>query len=189
MLRALGESAAPTASTENPIALYERMSSTDETAYCPLAFGYSNYSRQGYRPNRISYGLIPSAGNGPIGATLGGAGLAISARCSHRNIALEYATWITGRECQRTLYVESGGQPGSRAAWEDEAANALTHGYFRSTLPVLQNAWLRPRYRGFIGDCQNAAGHVIARFMSGERSARETLDEFDSLLARLAKVH
>jgi multiple sugar transport system substrate-binding protein len=187
MLRLLGDSAAPTARTENPIALYERMSSMDETAYCPLAFGYSNYSRPHYRSKLISYGLIPSAGHGPIGATLGGAGIAISASCPHRDLALEYATWASGRECQRTLYVESGGQPGSRAAWEDDTANALTNGYFHSTLPVLQGAWLRPRYRGFIGDCQNAAGQIIAGFMCGERTARETLDDFDSLLQRIAR--
>lgn len=181
LLRTLGESAAPTARSENPIALYERMSSTEQTAYCPLAFGYSNYSRPGYRPMLLSYGLIPSAGAGPVGATLGGAGLAISSRCAHREIALEYATWVAGRECQCTLYVESGGQPGSRAAWEDDTANTLANGYFRATLPVLESAWLRPRFAEFIG-FQNAAGQVIATFMSGERSARETLDQFDRLL-------
>lgn len=181
LLRRLGESASPTALTENPIALYERMSSTDETAYCPLAFGYSNYTRQGYRPKLLSYGLIPSAGHGAVGATLGGAGIAISTRCKHREVALEYAVWIAGQECQRTLYVESGGQPGSRAAWEDDLANRLTNDYFRSTLPVLQKAWLRPRFANFI-QYQNAAGEVMARFMARQRSAQETLNELDRLL-------
>ncbi len=107
------------------------MSTTDDIAYCPLAFGYSNYARTAYRPHRLSFGAIPSARLGPVGATLGGAGLAVSAHCVHRELALTYAVWVADPDCQRTLYVESGGQPGSRTAWTDKAANALTAGYFR----------------------------------------------------------
>src|SRR5258706_375365 len=31
----------------NPIALYERMTNEDSIAYCPFAYTYSNYSREG----------------------------------------------------------------------------------------------------------------------------------------------
>lgn len=181
MLLQLDASVSPSARSENPIALYERMSISDETAYCPLAFGYSNYSRKGYRQNLITFGEIPSAGMGPVGATLGGAGVAISEHCAHRDIALAYATWIAGPECQRTLYVDSGGQPGSSSAWNDDHANDITNGYFLATRSVLENAWLRPRFAGFV-EFQNAAGQAIAQFMDAELSASQTLDEFDRLL-------
>ena len=181
MLRKLGESASATARTENPIALYERMSSTDETAYCPLAFGYSNYSRDAYRAKLLTFGLIPSAGHGPIGATLGGAGLSLSKRCEHPGVALEYAMFVAGHECQRTLYVESGGQPGRASAWEDQAVNALAHDYFCATRPVLEGAWVRPRFAGFVA-FQNEAGRVMARFMAGEQNAQETLRGLERLL-------
>lgn len=181
ILQRLRQCSAPQARSENPIAIWERMSTTDEVAYCPLAFGYSNYARPGYRPRQLSFGTIPSAGAGPVGATLGGAGLAVSARWPHRDVALEYAAWVAGAECQRTLYVQSGGQPGCKAAWTDDDANRLAAGYFRATLPVLEQAWLRPRFAGFVG-YQNLAAEIVIDFLAGRRSADETLDEFNRLL-------
>ena len=181
-LRRLRDCSVPKAMMENPIAVWERMSSSDETAYCPLAFGYSNYARDGYRSRRLAFGAIPSAGCGPSGATLGGAGLAVSAGCAHRDAALAYAAWVAGRDCQRTLYVESGGQPGRRSAWEDEGANSLTAGYFRATLPVIERAWVRPRFAGF-AYLQNRAADAIARFLRGHLSAGDALDELDRCLA------
>src|SRR5881227_2292786 len=127
-LRVLAEHAADGALSANPIAIWERMSSSDEIAYCPLAFGYSNYARNGYRSKLISFAPIPSSGWGPVGATLGGAGLAISQNCKHREIALEYAFWVAGKNCQRTVYVDSGGQPASKTTWQDPHANEITNG-------------------------------------------------------------
>ena len=178
ILRRLREVAWEKALSENPIAVWERMSATDETAYCPLAFGYSNYARTGYRKHALSFGQIPSAGRGPLGATLGGAGLAISAHCAHREVALAYATMVGSRDCQCTLYVESGGQPGRRSAWTGDHANTITRGYLRATLPVIENAWLRPRYAGF-AEYQNIGAAILARFLTGQASDRETLDELD----------
>ena len=178
VLRRLRGVASEKALSENPIAVWERMSATDETAYCPLAFGYSNYARPAYRRHLLSFGLIPSAGGGPVGATLGGAGLAISVHCAHREVALAYATMVGSRDCQCTLYVESGGQPGRRSAWAGDHANAITNGYLRATLPVIETAWLRPRHAGF-AEYQNIGAAIIARFLTGEASDRETLDELD----------
>lgn len=178
VLRRLRAVASERAISENPISVWERMSATNETAYCPLAFGYSNYARALYRKHALSFGPIPSSGRGPVGATLGGAGLAISARCAHRDVALAYATTVGSRDCQRTLYVESGGQPGRRSAWADDHANAVTQGYFRATLPVIENAWLRPRHTGF-AEYQNVGAVIIARFLADKISERETLEELD----------
>src|SRR5205823_4910344 len=127
-LRLMAEHAADGALSSNPIAIWERMSSSDEIAYCPLAFGYSNYARKRYRPKLISFSSMPSSGLGPVGATLGGAGLAISQNCKHLEAALEYALWLAGKECQSTVYVESGGQPCNEAVWVDVHANAITNG-------------------------------------------------------------
>ena len=179
-LRILAEHAADGAFSANPIAIWERMSSTDEIAYCPLAFGYSNYARNGYRSKLISFACIPSSGRGPIGATLGGAGLSISQNCKHREVALDYAFLIAGQDCQRTLYAESGGQPASKTAWLDSRANELTNGYFAATLSTLENAWLRPRFAGF-EDFQVEALRAVSQFLKIEKSCRETLARLDEL--------
>lgn len=186
LLRRLQDCSAPQAGSENPIAIWERMSTTDEVAYCPLAFGYSNYARPGYRSKLLSFGPIPSAGLGAVGATLGGTGLAVSARSPHREIVLKYAAWVAGRECQRTLYFRSGGQPGSKTAWSDEYANLATFGYFRATLSVLQHAWLRPRFVSF-PHYQNMAAETIRLFLKGRFSTDETLDDLNRSLCRVSE--
>jgi multiple sugar transport system substrate-binding protein len=135
-LRQLSQCSLPEASTMNPIAIWERMSSSDDVAYCPLAFGYSNYSRVGYRHSLISFGETSSRGaSGPVGATLGAAGIAVSRNCQYPEVAVEYALWVAGPDCQRTLYVDSGGQLGNRAAWLDDHANRITNGYFAAHFP------------------------------------------------------
>jgi multiple sugar transport system substrate-binding protein len=179
-LRILAEHSFEGAMAANPIAIWERMSSSDEIAYCPLAFGYSNYARNGYRSKLVSFAPIPSSGRGSVGATLGGAGVAISASCRHLDLALEYISWVTGKECQRTLYVESGGQPASKTAWLDPHANKLTNSYFAATLSVLENAWLRPRFAGF-ESFQIKALTMVSQFLGAQISCRETLNQLDEL--------
>jgi multiple sugar transport system substrate-binding protein len=179
-LRVLAERSFDGALSANPIAIWEKMSSSDEIAYCPMAFGYSNYARKGYRSKLISFTSIPSSGRGPTGATLGGAGIAISRNCQHRNIALEYSLWIAGAECQRTLYVEPGGQPGNKVAWLDSHANELTNGYFAATLSVLDHAWLRPRFAGF-EHFQVEALATVSQFLKSKESRNETLNRLDDL--------
>jgi multiple sugar transport system substrate-binding protein len=172
----------------NPIAIWERMSTTDDIAYCPLAFGYSNYARDGYRPSRLSFANIPSSGAlGCVGATLGGAGLAISKHCADIEAAAEYTSWVASAECQRTLYVQSGGQPGNRRAWTDPEANALTNDYFRKTLPTLENAFLRPRFRGFT-DFQTGAFDVVWKFLKDNQSPETALNALDELYRKLKET-
>ena len=186
-LKALAQSSAQDALEANPIAVWERMSTTHDVAYCPLAFGYSNYARTGYRPLLLSFANIPSSGAlGCVGATLGGAGIAVSKSCSNIQVAVQYATWVAGADCQRSLYVKSGGQPGNRQAWTDPEANALTNGFFQSTLPTVEKAFLRPRFAGF-PKFQNAAFDVVWRFLNHNASPRATLSTLDELYRKWSR--
>lgn len=163
----------------NPIAVWEKMSTTDDIAYCPLAFGYSNYARPGYRRSPIHFANIPSRGSrGPAGAVLGGAGLAISPRCTEMAMAVEYAVWVTSAECQKTIYVQSGGQPGNKTAWSDPRANRMTEQFFEATLLTLEQAFLRPRFAGYV-EFQTRASFVISDFLREKRDAASTLRSLD----------
>jgi multiple sugar transport system substrate-binding protein len=51
-------------------------------------------------------------------------------------------------------------------AWLDPHANKISNGYFASTLPVLENAWLRPRFAGF-GSFQVEALTTVGQFLNG----------------------
>ena len=136
----------------DPPRVLDRMSTTNDISYCPLLFGYSNYSRPGKIPYLCHFTNIPGVekSSGPRGALLGGTGLAISTSCQAVAAASRYLQWVTSPECQRTLYFESGGQPGNRAAWIDASVNAGANSFFLNTLETLEQAYVRPRYDGFV---------------------------------------
>jgi multiple sugar transport system substrate-binding protein len=167
----------------NPILLLEHMAAADDVIYCPILFGYSNYSRPGFRRSPLRFRPVPSAGFGPRGGVIGGAGLAISAHCANEEAARDYATYVASADVQRTLYVEAGGQPGHRAAWLDSRANALSCGYFADTLAGLDAGYLRPRYDGALL-VQNEGGDLVWRFLQSDGDANNLLDTIDALYRR-----
>lgn len=134
----------------NPIAVAELMSSTDDYWYCPFAYGYSNYSRTGYAKNLLCYNDVITFNDRKIRTTIGGTGLAVSAFSKHQQVAIDFASMVVSGECQRTLYVQHGGQPGHRSAWQDADANHLTHDFFTKVLPAMDNGYVRPRYNGYL---------------------------------------
>lgn len=140
----------------NPIWMYNHMSQNDDVVYCPLAFTYTNYSRNGYAPKLIHYSNIP----GVKGSILGGAGFGVSAKCEHPDEAVAYGVWLCSAKIQSGLYVEEGGQPGNRVAWESDNANKLTHDFFRASYDTLKQSYVRPRYDGW-HVFQEKAGDLI----------------------------
>lgn len=160
----------------NPIRLYEAMTGTDEIWYCPFAYGYSNYARDGYARRRLAFGNVVDR----LRPTLGGTGLAISRWTRHRAAAAAYARFVAAPECQRTLYMEAGGQPGHRAAWADRSVNRLANGFFRNTLRTLDRSYVRPRYNGYLY-FQDEAGPVVQRFLKRGGDRPRVLRALDSI--------
>ncbi|MCA9862305.1 MAG: hypothetical protein KC432_04765, partial [Thermomicrobiales bacterium] len=58
-LRALVDAAHPESLQRNPPRSLDLMSSTDEVAFIPLLFGYSNYSRPGFRDRLVRFTGVP----------------------------------------------------------------------------------------------------------------------------------
>lgn len=166
----------PRCLTLDPIGVYEWMGRTaDAPAYSPFGYGYTNYSRDGYCRFPLVFADAPGIGeNGPRGTVIGGTGIAVSARSKHQDIAADYAFWIASAECQKGLFCESGGQPANAIAWEDEACNAATRGFFRNTRNTLETVWLRPRYDGYMG-FQDAGGEIVHACLRGDASVAETV--------------
>ena len=171
----------------NPIAVWELLSGGDTAAYCPFAYGYSNYSRAGYARNVLrTGGLISVDGGGVCRSTLGGAGLAISQACQHKQLAAQYLCYVAGEHCQTTLYFDSGGQPGHRAAWTNQEANRRSNNFFENTLSTLQDAYLRPRFAGYL-DFQDKAGLIVHKYLTSGNSAQSTLATLNQLLLTCEK--
>ena len=149
----------------NPIAVAEVMSRADDYWYCPFAYCYSNYSRDGYAAHRLMYSDLVTFGGGQrLRSTIGGTGLSVSAYSKHPEMAVRFAEWIVSGELQATFYTEHGGQPGHRKAWTDERANTLTHDFFRNVLPTMDNGYMRPRYNGYL-HFQDEAGEPLQHYL------------------------
>jgi len=149
-----------------PIRVMERMSTTDSLAYCPLAYGYNNYSRVGFRRHVCLYANMPSVGDrGPIGSHLGGAGIAISRGSRHAETAVAYALKVASAEWQRSIYFEAGGQPAHTAAWEDSRVNSACNNFFLNTRATIEQAYVRPRFNGYIA-FQYEGGELLTRFLA-----------------------
>lgn len=175
MLRDLMQAVAAGCESHDPIAVWELMTAADSVALCPFAYGYSNYGRSSYTGHPLRWGgLISIDGHSGCRSTLGGAGLAISAHCGHLATALAYIQFVADPICQSGLYFESGGQPGHRAAWLDEDVNRASNQFFRDTLATLDEAWVRPRWPGFI-EFQDVASAVVHRSIWQKTDPRDTL--------------
>ena len=163
----------------NPIETLDYMSTNDDILYCPLLYGYSNYSRLNFRESLIHFTDIPSFNgkeNNCSGSQLGGTGLAISKSTKHLKTALKYSFWVASANCQRELYYDSGGQPGNVLAWRDDKINENCNNFFKNTLKTLEKSWLRPRYDGYMY-YQDKAGTLINNFLKGENSIDFTVNE------------
>jgi multiple sugar transport system substrate-binding protein len=167
----------------SPINVLDRMSLTDEVAYCPVLFGYSNYSRTGFRPNLVTFSNAPGRDVGHHGSILGGAGIAVSATTAFPEVAVELCRFLTSSEIQAGTYVRTGGQPAHRAAWNDDRANELTNGFFSNTLDTIESSYLRPRHLGYV-EAQNECGRLLHEWLfSGARGdAAELAAVFASTL-------
>lgn len=174
MLRQLVSACDPACLQRNPIQTAEAMVASDHLAYCPFAFGYSNYSRPGYSARPLHYANLLTFRGQTLRSTLGGTGLAISAKCADRDTALAYAKYVASPATQRGLFFEAGGQPGHRSAWLDDSLNAATANFFGNTLQTLDNAYLRPRYHGYM-HFQDHAGHPLWSYLAHGGDPKQTL--------------
>jgi len=166
----------------DPIAVSERMAEPGSPFVCsPLIYGYVSYAAEGFRPHRLAFADIPVAGSaGPVGSALGGTGIAVSAFSKATQAAIDFAYWVASADVQRGLYATSGGQPGHASAWEDDAVNRATGGFYRDTRPTLEGAWVRPRHDGYMA-FQQAASDRINDGLAAKHSAASVVADLNRL--------
>jgi len=168
MMKAVSNELIKDCLTMDPIQTAELMTETNDFYYCPYIYGFSNYSRTNYRKNILKYiDVMNLSGKGPAGTHLGGTGIAVSNVSKNKDLAIEYAFWIAGADCQKSLFYESGGQPGNSEAWEDEKINLETNDFFKSTRKTLNLAWVRPRHNGYM-EFQDKSGDLINEYLQSD---------------------
>jgi multiple sugar transport system substrate-binding protein len=180
MHRELAQLMDPANFNRNPIQVYEAMVNSDEIAYCPFAYGYSNYSRIGYSKNLLHFYDLVKLNDKPMISSLGGTGLAVSSFSQHIPDAIKYAEFTGSSHVQQNIFSDNGGQPGHLQAWKNDRINGITHDYFKNTLPALERAFLRPRYSGHMY-FQDHAGDVVRDYLMNGGDEESVLEVMNGL--------
>ncbi|MGJ7033176.1 extracellular solute-binding protein [Niabella hirudinis] len=171
----------------NPIGVAEAMSNTDDYWYCPFAYGYSNYSRRHYSGQLLTYTNVVTFNGQPLQTTLGGTGIAVSAYSNHQSVAVDFAQFVCAPEWQQTEYILTGGQPGYDFGYDDVLNNQVCNGFFENTRATLENAYVRPRYHGYL-HFQDAGGFYIREYLKGNILSPQTvLTKLNALYAESLK--
>lgn len=166
----------------NPIQVAERMANSDDFAWNAFAYTYNNYAREGFARARLRFGnLISLEPNGPrLRSVLGGTGIALSTNCGNLEIALDYACFVASATMQRTLYVNAGGQPSHRAAWDKPSVDALCGGFFTGTRTTQEEAIVRPRYSGYV-PLQTSGGTALQEALRDGRDPKAVVGKLNTL--------
>ena len=164
----------------NPIDVAEALVGDDDYAVGVALFGYTNYSRPGFRSRILAYDDVPSFDGRASHSTLGGAGIAVSATTASPDLAFAAAVTLAGGEVQSGPYTAAGGQPGNLRAWKSESANEATHGFYRNTLRTLERAWVRPPVLGW-PDLQFALSHLVRDAVLSRSGVEATLSAIERL--------
>lgn len=174
---------------QNPIALLERMTSTDEIAYIPLVYGYVGYADQG-RDRAVRFGAAPEGLDGVTGSTIGGAGIAVTRRCRLTPELRRHLVWLLSDSTQAGFIAEHEGQPSVRAAWESPTVNEPVGDFYRHTRATIESSWVRPRFEGF-PLAQARLSAIVRDAVTSAAPAGETLSlltETHNSAARIASA-
>jgi multiple sugar transport system substrate-binding protein len=169
----------------NPIQILERMTETDTVACCPLVYGYVNYAdprAYGRRPLRFAEAPVAYKG-GRHGSTLGGTGLAVSRKARMRPELAEHLLWLVSEDAQRNLLPNFDGQPSAIAAWSDPDLNRRWNGFYKNTFVTVREAWIRPRYPGYI-EFQSKSSATIRDGLGSSRPIGQLLQSLQEAYAR-----
>ena len=164
----------------NPIRIYEHMTQTNDIAYSPFNYGYSNYSKKNYADHVLKAGGLVTFNGKRLRSTLGGAGIAVSSKTEHADAAMKYAHFTAQEKTQSGLYFEFGGQPGHRKSWLNEVVNNQCKNFFKDTLQTLDEATMRPQYYGYMY-FQDEASPVIHDAITDKVSIEAAVDKMNAI--------
>ncbi|MET4640263.1 extracellular solute-binding protein [Mycetocola sp. 2940] len=167
------------AASQNPIGLLERMTRTDEVAFIPLVYGYVGYADIS-RDRAVSFGPAPRGPEGHIGSTIGGTGIAVTARATVTDTLRRHLLWLLSDDVQTTFIPQNEGQPSLATAWESERVNASVGDFYRHTRGSIDRSWVRPRFEGFPATQARLSTAVRAGVVGGA-SAQDTLEQLTSI--------
>ncbi len=190
LLEQLVEHLDPACFAMDPIDASEAMAAAGSRIACiPYTYGYVSYAWDGFRARKLGFADIPAAGNGgPIGGTLGGTGIAVSAYSENPDAAIDFAYWIAAAEAQAGPYAAAGGQPGHAEAWENDTVNSQAGDFYRNTRATLEGSYLRPRHNRYM-PFQASASERISAGLQGKEPAEAVIADINALFRQSFQNH
>jgi multiple sugar transport system substrate-binding protein len=187
LMARLAAASRPSVRALNPIGILGHMAGSDDVALCPLIYGYVNYSAPG-SGHRLSFHDAPRKvfGSRP-GSTLGGTGIGISKRCAITPELKSHLLWLMGADAQIRFIPGHEGQPSRREAWHDAGVNHAWGDFYRNTADTLENAYVRPRFNGYIKFQVEASALLRRAFDEGQGATqvvRLLNDNYRNMLGR-----
>lgn len=167
----------------NPIAILESLARDGEAVYCPLVFGYVNYSIAAGARRAVHFTDVPAGPSGRLGSVLGGTGLAISRHAKVSDQLLAHLAALLSPGMQRDFIPFAEGQPSARAAWSDPGVNSAWDGFFAQTKATLEQAIVRPRHPHYV-PFQTAAAEFVRHALAQRLVATEVANALQSLYER-----
>ncbi|MER7605884.1 hypothetical protein [Nocardioides sp. NPDC127503] len=173
----------------DPIGLLAEMTAGDTLAHVPLVYGYVTYAETTLdRPVRFTDAPRLAPGTRP-GSTLGGTGLALTARCEVTPELLDHVRHLMSGPVQEDFIPAHAGQPSARSAWTSPTVNEPVGDFYRGTLETVERAWVRPRHPGYV-TFQTEAAEVVREALAGSISIAAALGRIDdSHLATLGRTN
>jgi multiple sugar transport system substrate-binding protein len=156
----------------NSIELHDVMVARDDLVFCPAVYCYATYAEADQR-RPLRFHDFPGP-RGPMGSTIGGTGLGLSAHCQHPEALMAYAKFAASAQTQREFALHHG-QPARIETWKDADINARFGGCYGNTLKTMEQCWIRPRFSGYLG-FQAEGGPLIERHLRGEIAEADLLD-------------
>lgn len=179
LIRALVALCPPEVFRWSSIGLHEAMSSRDDLVYCPAVYCYATYA-EADRTRPLRFHDLPGVTRPePVGSTIGGTGLGVSAYCRHPEAALAYARFLMQAGTQRA-FAASHGQPARVECWEDPEIDRHFGGCFSATRSTMERSWIRPRYDGYLA-FQAKAGPLVETHLRGGVGEGALLDALEAL--------
>jgi multiple sugar transport system substrate-binding protein len=140
----------------------------------PLVYGYADFANPAPGRHALAFAEAPAGPSGRRGSVLGGTGIAISRRVEAGPPLLDHLRYLMREDTQINFIPAHRGQPSARAAWRDPGVNARYGNAYAATLATTENAWVRPRFDGWIA-FQTKAGHLIRAFLETEGEPGPTI--------------
>jgi multiple sugar transport system substrate-binding protein len=167
----------------NPIAILEALARDAQAVYCPLVFGYVNYSVANDQRHAIHFTDVPAGPNGRLGSVLGGTGLAVSRHTKVSAALLAHLAGLLSPATQRDFIPFADGQPSARLAWSDANVNKAWGGFFAQTKRTLEQAIVRPRHPRYV-PFQTAASAFVRQALAESLGATEVVNTLQMLYER-----